>query len=153
MDRENKNINKKLYLDQLEKKEVFSTPEGYFKELPTIIQSSIAAKRGAGHRLSLISLLKYTAVPAFLIAMAVIFTNRNPSGTDEKSVEKSLATLTVSDILEYLENSDISVKDIHEMATVSPGFYDEVLREEMNIPRDILEEELINSDIPIEDLI
>ncbi len=112
--------NKRIQLDELKRDVPFEVPEGYFEELPSIIQSRIApiperqplvswswqrsvALTGA---LSLIVLLIWVTFPA----------RQGPLGSEPLSEVSDAA------ILEYLAQENISYYDLSENSVVQTAF-------------------------------
>lgn len=104
-----------MKLDDLNKKNVFKVPEGYFDDLPMKIQSRIQKedqKRGTVWDAYFLPSLKYTLPILILAIMASIFLLRNNSM--DMSPDSILAEVETSEIIAYLEYTDISTEELIE---------------------------------------
>ena len=92
-------------LDDIEKNNYFTTPEGYFDDLPNRIQNRVITP---SKRFNLIPVLKYS-IPVILLFIIgfIVFMPDN-----DKLEELILADITEIEVLEYLEASDLSYNEI-----------------------------------------
>ncbi len=114
--KDDKNLKSKpLKLEDFSKENPFSVPEGYFEELPCIIQAKVIA---APER---VSWLDWALIPAHtwkisLAAVAVIltivFSGIFQQSDLSSSVEDILAEVSMEDLIEYIEYSDLSTDEI-----------------------------------------
>jgi hypothetical protein len=100
-------------LDEIPKKSLFEVPDGYFEELPGVIQARVAIPIAIGTepeaawgRLA----LRY-ALPVIALAAAAIFIiNREPV----RSPEEVIASLESEQLVAYLEETDVNIEDLLE---------------------------------------
>jgi hypothetical protein len=86
-------------LDDIPKKNVFKVPDGYFEELPSVIQARMTAapKRSAMEGLTMA--LKYVLSVAALVVAAIIWFR------PESSIETQLNSIDPNQIALYLDNT------------------------------------------------
>jgi hypothetical protein len=103
-------------LDDIPKKNIFETPDGYFEKLPGIIQSRIADKE-ASHNPVLSFSLRY-GLPAFaLIIMVSIWLLS--SREDAVNAEQLLASVDTSELVAYLEETDLTTDELLEAVSLN----------------------------------
>lgn len=100
-------------LDEIPKKNIYTVPEGYFDELPGIIQSRVSAKSKAGTRPYFSFALRY-ALPAVVLILGAIFWINNRPDVLPQSAEEILATIDTESLVTYLEESEITTDDLLE---------------------------------------
>ncbi len=127
-------------LEDIPKKNIFETPEGYFDKLPGIIQARIAEKENTpSSAFSFVAVLRY-AIPVLAVAIALFFVFRQDdlSGNPEEllaavSTEELSYYLIESDFStdELLDNLDLSEVDISALndEILSPDFDNDLLEE------------------------
>jgi len=94
-------------LEDIEKKDIFKTPEGYFDLLPSIIQNRVATKEEVRGIPFLIAGLKY-ALPVIVITISLLwFIKPAPA-----SPEEILASIDTKDIADYLTDMEINNDDL-----------------------------------------
>lgn len=94
-------------LDNIPKKEFFTTPEGYFDQLPAKIQSRISgAEKSKGGDLVLRYSVRF-ALPLMVVMAVVIFYNSGDS-----DVETILASIETEELIQYLQESDMTTEDV-----------------------------------------
>ncbi|CAN5322886.1 hypothetical protein BH09BAC3_BH09BAC3_12330 [soil metagenome] len=96
-------------LEDIPKKDLFEAPEGYFDKLPGILQARVAeSAQKPGWVLLFQGSLKY-ALPVVAIGVAaVIYLNKS----EEQSAESLLASIDSTELVAYLEESDISTDEL-----------------------------------------
>ena len=104
-----KNKGKFVKPEEMEKKNIFKVPDGYFENLPMAIQARIERKKGWWETPVFISALKY-AIPALVILMIAFFTIRQQAGIE--SPDALIAEVSTQDLIYFLEDSDITVEEI-----------------------------------------
>lgn len=100
-----------MKLEDIKKDNIHQVPEGYFEELPQKIQARIAQPKPSTSMFLLHS-LKY-AIPALLLAAVSIYylTNQKPA---DISPEDMLAEVSTSELINFLEDSEITTEEIIE---------------------------------------
>lgn len=106
-------MKKKINLEDLERKDIFTPPEGYFDKLPNRIQTRIGLQEQKDDRpgYQLVPKKMYyiaASVAVFLIATLLML--RTPK--EAVSVQNILAEVPTEDMIEYLEMSEVSVTEI-----------------------------------------
>lgn len=112
--KENSDLKKSLKLEDIPKEQIFQVPERYFDELPMIIQTRIAKKETTKWwqvYLTPASSWK-VALATAVIALIVVFSGVFKSSTIGVSVDSMLAEVSLEDLIEYVEYSDISTDEI-----------------------------------------
>ena len=117
-------------LEDIPKKTIFEVPDGYFDRLPGVIQSRIAEKNPERERSSYFALSLRYALPAIMLIAASIFLyqnyyNNNNSLADAASM---LATVDSQDLIDYLDEDEVSMEDILEDVNTN-----EINPDELNI--------------------
>jgi hypothetical protein len=99
-------------LEDIPKKEVFKVPEGYFDNLPTIIQSRVAGqKKDRAFFPSFTYALRF-AVPVVILGVVGYFW-LGPDSQPE-SAESILATIETADLVAYLNQTDLTTEELLE---------------------------------------
>jgi CRP-like cAMP-binding protein len=101
-------------LEDIPKKTIFEVPEGYFDKLPGVIQSRIAEKNPVRERASYFALSLRYALPAIVLIAASIFVYQNYYNSESSDVESILASVDSQDLVDYLDEDDVSMEDILE---------------------------------------
>jgi hypothetical protein len=133
-------------LDDIPKKNIFKVPEGYFEQLPTVIQSRIA-KEGSRSPLSGIPglWLKY-ALPVIVLAIVATLWLR-PSPT----VEMQLDDIDAGQIALYFDNTysdlDQAVDENHEWTITELDELEDAVYSNMENETDITEDILDDIDL------
>ena len=106
---------KPFKLDELSKENMFTVPDDYFEELPGIIQSRVTespAKQNwwqvAFTPASSWKMALAVAVVALILVFSGVFEKTGYTG----SVEEMLAEVSLEDLIEYVEYSEISTEEI-----------------------------------------
>lgn len=104
-------------LEDIPKKNIFETPEGYFDELPGIIQSRIAEKSKSTSPFPSFGLVLRYAVPVLAIAIALflIFRPSAPLGNPDEL----LASVSTEELTYYLVESDFTTDELLDMVDLS----------------------------------
>ena len=114
-------------LEDIPKKTIFEVPEGYFDKLPGVIQSRIAEKNPVRERASYFALSLRYALPAIVLIAASIFVYQNYYNSQASDVESILASVDSQDLVDYLDEDEVSMEYILE--DVSAG---EINPDELN---------------------
>ncbi|QHT70466.1 hypothetical protein GXP67_29350 [Rhodocytophaga rosea] len=142
---------RKIKLDDLEKKQVFSVPDSFFEELP----GQISHKVEQGQRslpLFELPVFRYGAALASICLIILIgYFMYKPSVTGEVQPEAILSQVSDQEIVLYLQQAEISQYELVETASEANIVIEENALEEIEINRELLLEET-NSEL-IEELI
>lgn len=101
-------------LEDIPKKQIFEVPEGYFDKLPGVIQSRIAEQNPVREKVSYFAFTLRYALPAIVLIAASVFVYQNyynPQPTDAASM---LATVGSQDLVDYLDEDEVTIEDILE---------------------------------------
>jgi len=93
-------------LEDLSRDNIFKVPDGYFEQLPGIIQARVAKPAPQPW---FIPVLKFAIPVLFVAAMTVWFTSGN--GT---TIEDQLSKIQTEQLIAYLEESELSVDLVSE---------------------------------------
>jgi hypothetical protein len=98
-------------LEDIPKKEVFKVPDGYFDNLPNIIQARVAEKESKPFRPVFSFALRY-ALPVVVLGVAgILWFNR---GQDTATAESILASIQTEDLVAYLNDADLTTDELIE---------------------------------------
>lgn len=99
-----------MKLEDIPKKNVFKEPEGYFDELPGIIQSRIAKEQPKPSGIPSLGLVLRYALPVLAVGLALIliFNGNNPTANPEEM----LASVDASALSDYLIESDLTTDEL-----------------------------------------
>ena len=110
-------------LEDIPKKEFFSTPPDYFDKLPSEIQARILARSGNAWRRPVIKYSLQYALPLLLIAAVLFFRAEDPNA------EAILATVESADLVDYLHDSGMTTDDLMEAVDFSIDDLEEIENE------------------------
>jgi hypothetical protein len=127
-------------LEDIPKKNIFETPEGYFDELPGIIQSRIVEKSRTTSPFPSFGLALRYAVPVLAIAIALFFVFR--SNAPLGNPDELLASVSTEELTYYLVESDFTTDELLDLVDLSDedinALNDEILYPELD--SELLEE-------------
>jgi hypothetical protein len=105
-------MKKKINLEDLERENIFTPPEGYFDKLPNRIQTRIGLQEQKDDRplYQLVPKKLYYIAASVAVFIAAILMLRTPQET--ASAQNILAEISTEDMIEYLEMSDVGVTEI-----------------------------------------
>ncbi len=101
-------------LEDIPKKTIFEVPEGYFDKLPGVIQSRIAEKSPVREQASYFALSLRYALPAIVLIAASVFVYQTYYNNQPSDVESILASVDSQDLVDYLDEDEVSIEDILE---------------------------------------
>jgi|SRR5690349_2777630 hypothetical protein len=120
-------------LDDIPKKEIFSVPEGYFDELPGIIQARVA-KRQASPRFSMARFsLRYALPGVVVVAAALFWYLRVTPAIDPENV---LAGVDTEQLIAYIEETDLSTEELMEQVELDQTDIESIVDEVYGAPLD-----------------
>ena len=108
----NENKKKRITLDQISKKNFQQVPEGYFDQLPSMIQTKIDEESKVKTPVFTIGFNWQTAAIAASVLLILVFSGVFNTVDSSRSVEDILAEVSVDDIIDYLDYSEISTIEI-----------------------------------------
>lgn len=97
-------------LKGLKDKQLFTVPDGYFDRLPERVQARITTSEKRMVFKFPVA-LKF-AFPVVLLTIVVVFWMQNNGINKTQDVHQLLSEIPTDDILDYLEDSDLSLADI-----------------------------------------
>ena len=119
-------------LEDIPKKNIFEVPEGYFDRLPSVIQSRIAEKNPIRERVSWFVLSLRYAVPGIVLIAASIFMYQNYYNNNPADAESMLASVNSQDLIDYLDDDDVSLEEILDDVNTNEINPDELNTMELN---------------------
>jgi len=103
-------------LEDIPKKEIFEVPEGYFENLPGIIQARVATQHKARDIRPVFSYaLRYALPVVVLFVLGIFWFNRQSQMTSAESI---LASIQTEDLVAYLNDADVTTEELLEDATL-----------------------------------
>ena len=104
-------------LEEIPKKEVFKVPEGYFENLPSIIQARVTQQNGSRETTPVFALALKYAIPAVVVFTLGLFwfTGRNETPT----AESILASIQTEDLVAYLDEDDMTTEELLDDLTLT----------------------------------
>ncbi|MCB0492070.1 MAG: hypothetical protein KDC93_06600 [Cyclobacteriaceae bacterium] len=130
-----------MKLEDIPKKNVFKEPEGYFDELPGIIQSRIAKEEAKPLGIPSFGLVLRYALPVLAVGLALFLIFRQ-SDLMSSNPEELLASVDTEALSNYLIESDLTTEELLDYADLDSkdieALNDQLLYPEMDI--DVLEE-------------
>ncbi len=114
-------------LKNLKEKQLFTVPEDYFDKLPGRVQAQITtSNKQISFKFPVV--FKY-ALPVITLTIAVIFWMQSNNISKTQSVHQLLAEIPAADIIDYLEDSDLSLADIIESIDQEGNVFDNYMNE------------------------
>jgi len=98
-----------MKLEQIEKKNIFEVPDGYFEKLPMAIQERVTSKEKKAAFPVFAASFKY-AFPVFFVAIALVFIYRNYGSTS--APEQALKEVSTETLVAYLSEGDITEDEL-----------------------------------------
>lgn len=94
-------------LDQIEKKQIFTVPDGYFDQLPLAIQERVSQKRSISW--FGVPMLRLALPVVALLVVGIVWFKPFSSSL---SIEEELSMLNESDLIAYLNESDLTSDEL-----------------------------------------
>jgi len=111
-----------MKLEDINKTNIHQVPDGYFEELPQIIQARVT--HGKSHRQRLVVASLQYALPILLFLVVAIYWVLHTPTEPTVSAEELLAQVSTDEIINYLDESDITTDEI--LANVDLGSLDNI---------------------------
>ena len=130
----------KRKMSELDKKNIYKVPEGYFDELPNKIQSRIQAEKKSSRQIWMNTSVRYAAAAAIvlLIAWWGIF---NPSTPEITDPDQLLSEIPTAQLVAYIESTDMTADEILDEVYLDEQSFDEIFETEQEFLEDIYTEE------------
>ena len=111
-ERGHKEKGKPFRLEGLPKENIFKVPDRYFEELPGIIQARVTEKPSAISWQALFTPANGWKVALATVVVALVLVFSGVFNRTGGTVDELLADVSLEDLLEYVEYSDISTDEI-----------------------------------------
>ena len=99
-------------LEEIPKKEVFKVPEGYFENLPGIIQARVTQQHNRQEAAPVFMFALKYALPVIVVFALGLFWF---TGKDEvPTAESILASIQTDDLVAYLDEDDLTTEELLE---------------------------------------
>jgi len=104
-------------LEDIPKKEIFNVPEGYFENLPGIIQARVTKQdKERQIRPAFSYAVRYALAVVVLCALGIFWFTSQPQVTTAESL---LASIQTEDLVAYLNDGDLTTEELLEDAMLS----------------------------------
>jgi hypothetical protein len=105
-------------LEDIPKKNIYQVPDGYFDDLPTIIQARVTEKAPSAIP-SFAHQIRY-AIPVMALAiLSVVWVFTEENSENALSAEQLLASVETSSLIAYLEESEMTTDELLENVSFS----------------------------------
>jgi len=129
-------------LDDIEKKNIYSTPEGYFDELPGIIQSRVRPKSEKQPVVWVSLGLKYAVAATVVLLIAYFGVFRNPAST-ETDYNSLLAEVSTVELIAYIESTDLTTDEILDYIDLDESAFDEIFEYEQDFMNGTIDDDIL----------
>ena len=102
---------RKIKIDELKKDNVFKVPDGYFEELPSIIQARVTNPRPDTVSWYGQPAMRWSLVAASLLLFTIYITVFR-TGEEAINAESLIAEVNTEDLIAYLEYSDLTTEEL-----------------------------------------
>lgn len=103
-------------VEDIPKKDIFTTPAGYFDALPGIVQARLEKDKKQVFKPVFAFSLKYALPAVILLAAGIFWFNPFNRHTD---IDSMLSSVQVEDLVAYLDESDMSTDEVIESGNFS----------------------------------
>lgn len=104
-------IKTNIKLDELPKKQLYSVPDDYFKELPSIIQArTVKPEQTQAPALNWSSALRY-ALPVIALAMMLVYFGVRINN-DDIDVQAMIDEIPTEELISYITESEITTDEL-----------------------------------------
>lgn len=117
-------------LEDIPKKQFFTTPEDYFEDLPGKIQARVTAERPISKKQPFLRYALQYALPLVIIIASIVYYNLRPS----TNPENILASVETEDIILYLQESGMTTDEVLESIDFTSGDLEALENEVYDIP-------------------
>lgn len=125
------NDKKRIKLDSIPRRNFQQVPEGYFDQLPSMIHKRIETESKSKSRVITIGFNWQTAAIAAAITLVLVFSGIFKSFSPPASAEDILAEVSVEEILEYLDYSEITTNEIIAVLNVDENDIDDFIENDI----------------------
>ena len=138
-------IEKRITLDSLKKKNIYSVSDDYFRKLPTQIQERVVESDKTGSRQHVISLSLRFALPLLALVLMVTYFGMRINN-DDINVQALLDDIPTEELITYISESDLSTDQLLSMIDMDELDVDGLVEE--NVLFDDDELDLIMDEFP-----
>jgi hypothetical protein len=142
------NEKKMKKLEDLDKKNIYSVPDGYFESLPDRIQSRIKAEKESKNTIPLYRSIGYAAAAAIVLLIAYIGIFRTSFSNQEDHYEALLDEVSTEQLVAYMEvyseesyYEQVQLETLLEEGNIDQEKFDEIFDDEQDLLNGITEEE------------
>lgn len=132
---------RKISIEDLEKKQVFKVPDGYFEQLPELIRDNVQVQKPGFSLFPFPAVARYgmALISLCLIVVAGYFLNK--PAARQVPPEQILSQVSGKEIIQYLQQTELSQYDLVEKATEADIILENKALEEVDISQDMILEE------------
>ena len=114
-------------LEDIPKKEIFTVPDGYFENLPSVIQARIANEIKIEEKNPAFGFALKYALPAVVILIALtLWFRMGTQPVKNVNAESLLASIQTEDLVAYLNESDLTTDEVLESVEFNADDLDEI---------------------------
>jgi len=140
--KENKDhIKTNIKLEGLQKKQVFSVPDGYFTDLPSIIQSRAVKPKSTPTYIW--SVAWRVALPVVALAMMLVYFGVRINNNDI-DVQAMIDDISTEELVSYLTESDITTEELLSLIDINELDVDGIIDEDIKLLDDNEWDDLLN---------
>jgi len=131
-------------LEDIEKKNIYTTPEGYFDQLPDKIQSRIQNQDQKRRQIWMNPALRYAAAAAIILLVGWFGIFRMSTINEPADYNQLLTEVSTAELVAYIESSDLTADEILDEINLDEQSFDKVFKSEQDFLDDLyMEEELL----------
>ena len=134
--KEKHNHNKPIFkLDELPKKQVYSVPDDYFKELPSIIQARAVEQEKTKTPVILWSATLRFALPVIALVMMLVYFGTRLNN-DDIDIQAMLDDIPTEELVSYLTESEITTDELLSLIDINELDVDGMVDENIELLND-----------------
>ena len=142
MNENNDHIKPNIKLDELPKKQVYSVPDDYFKELPSLIQARVVKPELVKTPVIIwSSALRYALPVVALIMMLVYFGTR--LSNDDIDVQAMIDDISTEELVKYITDSEITTDELLSLIDINELDVDGMVDDNIELLNDSEWDEII----------
>jgi hypothetical protein len=131
----NDHIKSNFKLDELPKKQPYSVPDDYFKELPSIIQARIVKPEQSSTPVFSWSTAWRYALPVIALAIMLVYFGTRINN-DNINVQAMIDEISTEDLVSYLTESEISTDELLSLIDINELDIDGMVDENIELLND-----------------
>jgi hypothetical protein len=122
-------------LDNIPKKSIFDTPDGYFDSLPGMIQARLAPREKPKALYTTGAFVLRFVLPVVMLVAVALFVFRAPKA---QTPEQLLASVDTADLIGYLETSELTTEELLDQIDYSQFNTDMLEGQLLSLPQEDL---------------